>query len=245
LPWKSSVHTLDSNGLGALGAAPNKTGNSSVGTGDPIKEYGQKAAATIVQDFQSIPIPERDKRLKELLGEIDPGLYTRYKRELNQLKSVAAKNASQRALAIAFSQGLGQEFIKLGKKRKVPKPGLRRGQVPLAALMGFEAQSNNYQDLGGVTSTLKGTLSKIGGFACDVATNPITPLAAGAIGASQGGPAGGSAAVTGVGVAAAACSVGRSGPTGPGFPVSRGMPSWALPAIIGGGVLTLVLVLKR
>ncbi len=246
LPWVSNAHTLDSNGLGSLGDTDK--GNGSVGGSDPIEQYGQKAAAVIVQDFKAIPMGERDAQLRELLNEIDPRLYGMFKKERGRLLDMGAAPAMafKNGLAAAFTQGLVKEFTKLGKSKKVPKPGLRKGQVPLAALMGFEAQANNYQDLGGVWSKLKSTLRKIGGFACDVATNPITPIAAGGAAAFYGGGAqGASLAAAGVGVAAAACASGTA--PGEGFVAGRApreMPGWAIPAIIGGGALALILVLR-
>ena len=244
LPWISNAHTLDSNGLGSLGATDK--GNGSVGGSDPIEQYGQKAAALIVQDFKEVPLGKRDAQLRELLGEIDPRLYGMFKKERGRLLDMGAAPAMafKNGLAAAFTQGLLKEFVKLGKSKKVPKPGLRKGQVPLAALMGFEAQANNYQDLGrSIGSRIKSTLSKLGGYACDVATHPMTPLAAGAISSAYGGDP--EDAETGVKLAAMACSSG----TTPGEEyrdrAPREMPSWAIPAIIGGGALALILVLRK
>ena len=94
-----------------------------------------------------------------------------------------------------------------------------------------------------VWSTRNGTLGKLVGYACDVATNPITPVAAGAAGAFYGNPG---LAMAGAGVAAAACTSG----TAPGERFVTGapqreIPSWAIPAIIGGGALALILVLRK
>jgi hypothetical protein len=245
LPWNPSAHTLDSNGLGALGASPQK--GSSVGGNDPIVSYGQKAAALLIQELKAVPVGKRDAALREVLDQVDPKLYPAYKKRSASLKSIglSVNDAQRQALADSFSQGLTKEFMRLGKKGKAPAPGLKKGQVPLAALMGFDAQANNYQDLGGVLSTIKGTLSKLGGLACDVATHPITPIAAGAAGAAAGGGAGASTAITGAGIAAAACSSGSAGAGGQFVPTQQGMPSWALPAILGGGALALLLVLKK
>ena len=245
LPWKASAHTLDSNGLGALGAT-NK-GTASIGGGDPIESYGVKAAQVVIQEMKSIPLGKRDAAMRELLGEIDPGLYSSYKNEMGRIKDmgVPAAQAQEKGLAVAFSRGLTKEFMRLGKKGKAPTPGLRKGQVALASLTGFDSQVNNYQAVGGVWSKVKGALNKLGGLACDVATHPVTPIAAGAAGAYYGGPTGASTATAGAGVAAAACSSGGGG-GGAGYAVpTSAMPSWALPAIIGGGALALILVLKK
>lgn len=244
LPWVSNAHTLDSNGLGALGATPRS--KSSVGGSDPIEQYGQKAAAVIVQDFKGIPLGKRDAQLRKLLNEIDPKLYGMFKKERGRLLDMGAAPAAayKNGLSAAFTQGLIREFMRLGKGKKPPAPGLRNGQVALGALMGFEAQANNYQDLGGILSAITGTLSKLGGLACDVASHPITPIAAGAGGAYLGGPVGASTAMAGAGVAATACASGTA--AGQGYVTGGGgAPAWALPAIIGGGALALLLVLKK
>jgi len=246
LPWKGSIDTLYSNGLGSLGATPSKSGTSTVGGADPIVEYGKKAASLVTQDFKSLPPGQRDEAMRKLLDQVDPKLYGAYKAEAAKLVGlgVPPADAQQKGLAIAFSDGIAQEFIRLGKKKKAVRPGVGKGQVPLAALTGFDAQVNNYVGLGSVTSTVKDTLSKLGGLACDVATNPVTPIAAGSAGAFYGGPSGASLGVAGAGIAATACS---SGGTGGAFPQQQpqGMPSWALPALIGGGALALVLVLRK
>ena len=247
LPWKSNAHTLDSNGLGSLGASPNTTGKSTVGGIDPIKQYGEKASAVAFEALKNAPPNQRDAALKGLLDEVDPKLYPMYKLEIqrNIEAGMSASQAQRKGLADAFTQGLTKEFMRIGKKGKAPAPGLRKGQVPLGALVGFDAEVNNYQNLGDILGDLSGALKKIGGFACDVATHPITPLAAGAAGAFQGGPAGASTAVAGAGIAAAACSSGSTG-AGAGFtPAPQGMPSWALPAILGGAGLALILILKK
>jgi hypothetical protein len=247
LPWKPSAHTLDSNGLGALGSTDK--GKSTVGGGDPIVEYGKKAAVVVMQTLAEIPAKRREKEMHRLLGEVDPSLPFSYKKELQKFKSMgqSVATAHRNALAAAFSGGIAKEFIKLGRTRKIPKPGTRKGAVSLGALMGFDAQVSNYQDLGGVVSTLRDGLKKLGGLACDVATNPITPIAAGGAAAFYGGgPTGSSLAVAGVGVAATSCAGGGVPQQygGPGA-ASAPMPSWAIPAIVGGGALALVLVLTR
>ena len=245
LPWKSSAHTLDSNGLGALGATDK--GKSTVGGSNPIEAYGQKAAVVVAQALATMPVNQRETELKKILDEVDPKLFSSYRKERKQLEDMGAtpEKARQGGLAVAFSHGFTKELMRLGKTRKTPAPGLRKGHVSLGALMGFEAQASNYEDLGGVLSTVKNTLKTLGGLACDVATNPITPVAAGAAGAYYGGPTGASTAMAGAGVAAAACSSGSTSSTQFTQPAPSAMPSWALPAIIGGGALALVLVLTR
>jgi hypothetical protein len=148
----------------------------------------------------------------------------------------------KRGIAVAFQKGFVNELMRIGRSKKAPAPGTRKGAVSLGAATGFEAQTSSYHSLGGFTDTIKNTVKKLGGVACDVATHPATPLAAGTAGAVAGGPAGASTAVTGAGIAASVCASGSS--AGTPLAPARGMPSWALPAIIGGGVLTLVLVLK-
>lgn len=248
LPWKSSAHTLDSNGLGALGAAPDKASTSSVGGGDPIEEYGQKAAAVVAAELATVPLSERDETLKNILNEVDPKLYPMFKLESGRIAEMGASKeaAAQKGLAVAFTQGFVKELMRIGKKGAAPAPGTKKGAVPLGALVGFDAQVNNYHgSLGSVLSTIKSTVSKLGGLACDVATHPIAPLAAGAAGAYYGGATGSATAAAGAGIAAAACSSGSTG-AGAGYaPVPQGMPSWALPAILGGGALALILILKK
>jgi hypothetical protein len=244
LPWKSNAHTLDSNGLGALGASHNTAGDGTVGGADPLERYGQKASAVVFEATQGQPV-----ETKKLLDQVDPRLYSQYQLETKRLAEMGAPAslAQRNGLATAFTQGLVKEFVRIGKKGKAPAPGLRKGQVPLGALVGFDAEVNNYQDLGGITSTLKGALSKLGGLACDVSTHPIAPIAAGAAGAYLGGPTSASLAMAGAGVAASACSSGSTGAGGGGYaaPASPGMPAWALPAILGGGAIALLLILKK
>lgn len=247
LPWKPSAHTLDSNGLGALGAsAPSK---STVGSEDPIEAYGQRAAATVVAELHSVPVGKRDETLRLILNEVDPKLYPAFKRESKQIESMGASKevAAQKGLQVAFTQGIVQEFIKIGKKGKAPAPGTRKGAVSLGALVGFDAQVSNYQDLGGggLFGAVKDAVNKLGGLACDVATSPIAPIAAGGAAAFYGGGAqGASAAMAGAGIAAQACSGGGGG--GGGYaPAPAGPPAWALPAIIGGGAIALLLILKK
>lgn len=244
LPWKSSAHTLDSNGLGALGSsAPSK---STVGSEDPIEAYGQKAAATVAAELSAVPLSQRNETLKKILNEVDPKLYPMFKRESKRIEEMGVDKpqAAQKGLQVAFTQGFVQELMRIGKAGKAPTPGTRKGAVPLGALVGFDAQTNNYQDLGSVLSTIKDTVKKLGGLACDVATHPIAPLAAGAAGAYYGGAQGASTATAGAGIAATACSSGSTG--GPAFaPVPAGPPAWALPAIIGGGAIALLLILRK
>lgn len=244
-----SEHSLVNNGLGDTGSRNTLSGNKVVAGNDPIESYGQKAAAAILLDFKNIPVGKRDEALRELLGQIDPKLYKAAQKAIKEQKAMGfrGEKAEKAGLAQAFSHGLTKEFMKLGTGRKPVTPGLRKGQVSLGALVGFEAQADNYQDLGGVWGDIKSTLKKIGGYSCDVATHPITPVAAGAAGAYYGGPKGASTAMTGVGVAAAACSVSKQPAQGPGpsYSTQSGMPAWALPAILGGGALTLLLVLKK
>jgi hypothetical protein len=242
LPWKSSAHTLDSNGLGALGASP--VSSSSVGSRDPIDEYGNKAAATVLTAVASMPSTQREETLKEILDGVDPKLYPAYKKKFAKAvkEGLNAKASARGALASTFKRGFVAELIRIGEKGSVKRAGVKKGAVPLGALTGFDAQVSNYQGLHGAVSTVKDTLSKLGGLACDVATNPITPLAAGAAGAAYAGPVGASTAITGTGLAAAACSSGSGG--GAFVPQPSAMPSWAMPAILGGGALALLLVLK-
>lgn len=243
LPWNPTKHTLDSNGLGALGASPQ--GGSSVGTEDPIEAYGIKAANLVVTDFASVPKGKRESELKKLLSEIDSSLYSSYKTEKRRLvgMGMGSAEAHKKGLAVAFSRGFTFELIKIGKKGKAPKPGLRKGQVSLGALMGFDAEVSNYSGLNGFMNNLRDTIKKLGGLACDVATHPVTPIAAGSAGAYFGGPTGTSNAMMGAGIAATLCSSG--GGDQPVYSGGSSTPAWALPAILGGGALALVLVLRK
>jgi hypothetical protein len=243
LPWKSNAHTLDSNGLGSLGDTPKN--KSTVGGSNPIESYGQKASAIVVQAVSSVPVGQQEAEMRKILDKVDPKLFHAYRQERKQLLDMGASPAKARAggLAVAFSMGFTKDLMKLGKSRKLAKPGVGKGHVSLGALMGFDAQTSNYHDLGGVS--VKGVLDKLGGLACDVATNPITPIAAGAAGAYYGGPVGASTAMAGAGVAAQSCAGGGGGAGYAGGAAPSAMPSWALPAIIGGGGLALLLVLTR
>jgi len=80
------VHTLDSNGLGSLGATPNKTGTSTIGGKDPIADYGKKAASLIMEEFQALPASQREGGIRKLLDQVDPKLYASYKAETAKRK---------------------------------------------------------------------------------------------------------------------------------------------------------------
>jgi hypothetical protein len=248
-PW--SDNTLQSNGLGSLGdptlSEPTLPG------GDPIKEYGHQAAAIVLEAVNNLPPKERGEGLRQLLNEVDPKLNAALAREAAAARNAGDKDPLRAGLAAAFSRGMLDEFIRLGKKKKLPK----KSQVGLGATW---AQHNNYvgtglaaesQALGGVWSTLKSwagsAVDKLGSAACTVAGNSATPLVAGAAGAYYGGPTGASLAMTGAGMAAAACAPDPEPGAGGGafIPGFSGAPGWALPAVIGGGALALILILKK
>lgn len=256
-PWSdktlmsNGLGSFDSNGLGSLGD-PSVT-NAPSASGDPIKQYGQKAAAVIMQDLKKVPKGQQKAQLRELLNEIDPKLHSSFRRESKKLKQNGVPEAAalQRGLASALSKGMANEFIRLGRTRRVEA----KTQVGLASYfashdthgsytsaLGRAAETrglSGYAGLGSVTSTLKDTLHKVGGFACDVATNPATPIVAGAVSVSQtGNPAIG---VAGAGIAATACT---KSPGGAFPPAQPSTPSWAIPAMIGGGALLLVMAIK-
>jgi hypothetical protein len=209
---------------------------------NPIADYGKKVSAIIMDEFRQIPHGQREKALRDLLGKIDPSLFSRVMNEQKQLKAqgVAPKAALQQALARSFSMGFTKELVRLGKEKKARKSG----QVALAAWASSQLPDDqaNYVGLSGTWDTITGTLSKIGDAACDVASHPATGLAAGAAGAYSGGATGAATAMTGAQVAQTLCASGKGG--GGYMPPPTAEPSWLLPAAIGGGALLLIVALK-
>lgn len=258
-PW--SENTLQSNGLGSLGDAT--LSEPTLPGGDPLKEYGHEAAGIVMDAIREIDPKERGSFIRQLLGKVDPKLNSLMAREVSQAKSQGKSDAMRVGLASAFSRGMLDEFVVLGKSKKAKGAAAaakgarnKKSQVGLGAAWG---QHTNYvgmgraaesRGLGGWTSSISGalstTLDKLGSAACKVAGNKATPYVAGAAGAYYGGPQGASLAMAGAGIAASACAPDPDpGLFGGGFPSVGGMPSWAMPAIIVGGVLTVIFVLKR
>ena len=239
-PW--SDNTLESNGLGSLGNAT--LSEPTLPSGDPIKEYGHKAAAIVLETVNALPPGERSKALRDLLNEVDPGLHSAMTREAAKAQNTGEQDPMRAGLAQAFSRGMLDEFIRLGKGKKLSQ----KSQLGLGATW---AQHSNYvqaaetHGLGGIGSFFSGALDKLGSAACAVAGNRATPLVAGAAGAYFGGPQSAGLATAGAGMAAGLCAP-KPDAAPPGFmPGFSGAPSWALPAVIIGGGLALFLVLKK
>jgi hypothetical protein len=241
-PWSES--TLNSNGLGSLDG--NTLEQPSIPSGDPILEYGQQAAAIVMSAIEKAPASEKNA-LKKVLDKVDVKLYPVYQRELGKAKGrgESQSRAMKQALTNAFQSGMANEFVRLGRTKSVAS----NSHVGLAKYHGSYdnyALAGERRELSGIGDWLSSALDSIGSAACSVANNSVTPYAAGAAGAYYGGPEGASLAVTGAGVAAAACA--PDAPSGGGAPVilgGGGTPSWVLPAILGGGALALLLVLKK
>jgi hypothetical protein len=213
---------------------------------NPISDYGKRVSAIIMDEFRTLPHGQREKALRELLGKIDPSLFSKVMNEQRQFKAqgVAPKAALQHALARSFSEGFTKEIMRLGKERKPRKAG----QVALAAWAAHrlpDAEAN-YVGLSGITSTVSGAvsgaLSKIGDAACSVASHPATGLAAGATGAYFDGAKGAATGMAGAQIAQTLCASGQGGGYMGAPPTAE--PSWLLPAAIGGGALLLIVALK-
>jgi hypothetical protein len=87
--------------------------------GDPIKGYGQKAAAWIMGTIDELDTKEDRKiALRALLDEVDPKLWNSVSAKADMYKKrlgMQPKAALQRALAAAMSDGMLREIVEAGK----------------------------------------------------------------------------------------------------------------------------------
>lgn len=231
--------------------------------GNPIQLYGEEAAELIVGTIDEVPAGERMAALRVVLDAVSPTLWTAVQERLGEFgkRGMPAKEALYWALAESMSEGMGKELVRLGRSGKVPTTGhlglgatvangRRRRARPLE-LGGF---------LGGLTSgAVKWTgkaIKGIGGLSCKVVRNPAVPIVAAGVATAYGVPP--QVGYAGATVAQGICT--KKGKMPPGFDpgmypgMSPGMypgmypqprPPWLMPALIGGGVLVLVLVLKK
>ncbi|MBT8452995.1 MAG: hypothetical protein KJO40_13585 [Deltaproteobacteria bacterium] len=246
--------------LGAIGAGA-----------DPIKAYGERAAEWIMRTIYEVEPEDRTIALRALLDTVDKTLWDRVAKESAKFKAkgLGSRPALQKAIALCMANGMMAELVKTGEKimqKKAVDPAQLQalgfcGPICAAKKVGSAAKSMG-KGIGRAGSWVGGKawsgaksatnwvgkgISKLGGLACSVANSPIAPIAAGAGAAAMGAPP--QAGAMGVSAAGSLCgSKGDSAaaqqqlqtPT-PGAP----LPSWVLPAAIGGGALVLVLVLRK
>lgn len=199
---------------------------------DPIRQYGESAAAFIMSDIRKLPESDRKNALRLLLDAIDQSLWSAVSQRAEKFESsgMPAKKALQKALMIAFANQLGTEIVRAGKTGARTK-GLLSPRGPSA--------------LSGVGSTIGGWLGtawdKLSSGACKVLTNPLAPAAAAGVASAEGVPP--QVGAAGTMVAASMCASDQTGVPATGVVVSS-TPSWLLPAAIGGGVLILALALR-
>lgn len=257
-----SGNTLVKSTLAGSSLGGSSLGNDTLGAGgstlelakanggeDPIKTYGSRAANIVLSELQNVSPKERVSTMKEILDKVDPTLFARATKETEKFKAkgMPAKTAARKGLAKAFSEGITGEFVKLGKEEK--KKGLERARQVAADKARLGAGKGKGAlalaggiPLSGITSTVKSALSKLGNAACDVATHPLTPLAAGAGAAAAGAPP--QVGVAGATVAAGVCTTAGKGGAAPFFAPASSTPDWLIPAAIGGGALLLIVALK-
>jgi hypothetical protein len=222
--------------------------------GNVLTSYGEQVADLILSSINQVPANERGVALQALFETLDPGLTLRIGERMKRGMSARA------AIASAVGEGLGKEIVRLGRSSNMKK----YAASPPEALSGFW---DSVKDIGrkitavtlapvsggaslalwseGTTSKTidwgKSTLSKIGSATCTVASSSIAPaLGAGAAAASGAPPQVG---VVGAQIAGAVCAKPPPPPPPPG--VFSGLPSWALPAAVGGSLVVLFLVMRK
>jgi len=93
------------------------------------EDYGNKAAAYIINRVSIYPPAQRKAQLKKMLNSIDKSLM---KRTTDIAKELVAKGctpgqALRMGLARAMTAGMTAELIRLGQSRSLPQPGSPRG----------------------------------------------------------------------------------------------------------------------
>jgi len=212
------------------------------------KQYGAKASAWIMSEIDSVPKSQRKAALKALLDGVDVTLWGSIEAKAAEFASagMSAKSALAAAIAAGLANGMTNDLMKMGGRA-------RNSQLTSYRDPAMLVQERALQSLGGIGSSISGAFGaaagfvakgakKLGGMACTVVQS---------VGAEGAGAAMVANPVAGAGVMAAqykcpkpkgAADGGYAGGDAPA--AAGGLPSWALPAAIGGGVL-LIIALKK
>ncbi len=223
---------------------------------DPIKQFGIKAADHILSVVQEAPVAARAKTLEAILRQIDPtGKFWEQTKELStKLATKVGSDGLQAALAAGLADLYLKGLYKAGRGDPSAFSGFAFGGRceecdSREALSGFAltfangqpAVKNISSGLGKIVSAplnlVNDALTGLSKLACSVSSNPLAQVAANAGGFAIGGPAGAAAAQQGTQVAQSMCA--------PPPPPQSTIPSWVIPAAIGGGVLLIGLVLLK
>ena len=187
-------------------------------------------------ELAKVPPHERNAAMRQLFAKLDPKLLGRVKARTAKYKGMgkAPDKAFKGAVASAVSQGFIEQMQSIGKGQK-PKPD-SLGGIAL-----------------GIFSTIKDwtktAVDKIGDVSCKVVSSSegqtAIAIGGGVIGAKLGGPAGAtvgsSAATIGTSLAYKKCNPPQE-PSGLLAAITpAGMPTWVVPAAVGGGVLLIAL----
>lgn len=226
--------SLTSFGEGSLGAT--ETTSDVFGTKkDPILQYGAEAAKIIVTEVRKQPVAKRKEVMKEILDAIDTALWIRVEKTAEKYANLTPQKALEKALQVELANSMVDDLIKLGRQKN-PQTSLDGWFTDLRKGLGSATKS--------VGSAAGSALGKLGGVACKLTNSGVLGAVAGPAGMASGGPAGAQAASAGANIAGALCA-----PSPGAAPVQQqqqsGMPSWVVPAAIGGGVLILVLALRK
>lgn len=227
-----SQGSLTSFGEGSLGAtdAPSDVFGTKK---DPILQYGAEAARIIVTEVRKLPAAKRKAGMKEVLDAVDPALWIKVEKTAEKYANLAPQKALEKALTVELSNSMAEDLVALG----------RQGQP--ASLDGWFTDARKFmgRQTTKVGSFGSSVLGKLGSVACKLTNSGILGATAGAAGMASGGPTGAQAGMVGAQIAGTLCA-----PSPGSAPVSQqqsGMPSWVVPAAIGGGVLILVLALRK
>lgn len=211
------------------------------GGGDPIANFGKNAAQLIMTQVKALPANDRVTTLRQILDSLEAGLSDKVatRTEAIQKKTGAGPaTAMQQAIADLMSQHYLEQLKKLGATRQTPSTGV-------LALMGSPDGLGGFW--GDVWGGISGGASKVGSAAKTVGKG-IAGLACKAAGSSAlqaaAGAGGGAAGATGAQLATQLCG-GKSPATDTYVPPVSTGPSIGTIALIGGGLLAAVLLLRK
>jgi len=244
--------------------------------GDPIAVFGREVAEYIVRTLPEVPDEQRMPALRALFDQLDPKLYLRVESKMLKLmrEGYEWQEALRVAVASGASQGLLEQFVRVGQTKKLPPVNSLAGlgaYGPAAEqwiLLGFEQSmacacglAGAPDGLGRFGSRIKKAAKKVGSAfksgiskAADWAKKTVRFVGKAACKVSSN-PAGQMAAAGGAAAMGAPPQAGVIGTqvvasacakdvVPPLPPPPPPPPQWVVPAAIGGGALLLVLALR-
>jgi hypothetical protein len=223
-----SLTTFDAGSLGSTETPSDVLGTKK----DPILQYGAEAAKIIITEVRKLPASKRKAGMKEALDAVDTALWIKVEKTAERFPKLAPQKALEKALTIELANSMVDDLVSLG-----------RGQGGQSSLDGWFTDARKF--LGRQTSTVgsfgSSVLGKLGGVACKLTNSGVLGAVAGPAAMASGAPP--QAGQLGAQIAGTFCTPSA----GPAQPVVQqsGTPSWVLPAAIGGGVLLLVLALRK